>query len=435
MPCPHALPVVLHVVLSGVHLPPSHFPPQHCSFEVQASLSEVHCVAAHLPPIHARVQHSVGTVHAAFAAEHDPTGSWHVPFSHRVEQHCVPAVHAPPVAAQVALPSDVDVPSCPDVPPSSPVTAGPSESLPHPPVATRGVTTSAVAAVQVHAVLAIALLPVVKKKERCAQGGPASGNGGPPRPHVPVHVVPAAHVSEVALHLIVHAVDPPHSTVQPALPPHSAVQPPSGHLIVHVLLPSHESVEPAPSVIVHLLPPVHVAVLFVPVSIVHSLVPAQLVVQLASQLPSHFDWPAQLLVQFVPHVRSHVFCDSQLNVTLSGAPLLLAVPPPSGSDSLALLPPPAGAPNVHVPPFSHSHVEPVQMQSPTQDGLAIAGASSPPHPTTAPSDAVTMERTTRAAASKRMRRTVLISNQLKRQIPPLHGTPLQHCELEVQVWP
>jgi hypothetical protein len=26
-------------------------------------------------------------------------------------------------------------------------------------------------------------------------------------------------------------------------------------------------------------------------------------------------------------------------------------------------------------------------------------------------------------------------DQLKRQNPPLHGTPLQHCELMVQVWP
>jgi hypothetical protein len=66
----HGLPEVLHVVLSGAHVPPpvpfgAHLPPQHSASFPHAWLSATHCFAEHWPPMHDVVQHSVGTAHAA----------------------------------------------------------------------------------------------------------------------------------------------------------------------------------------------------------------------------------------------------------------------------------------------------------------------------------------------------------------------------------
>jgi len=72
-------------------------------------------------------------------------------------------------------------------------------------------------------------------------------------------VVPAAHSCIfVALHWIVHAVVPPHTTVQFAAPAHSAVHPPLGQSSLHVLSPWHFSVEPVSALTLQLLPPAHV---------------------------------------------------------------------------------------------------------------------------------------------------------------------------------
>ena len=202
---------------------------------------------------------------------------------------------------------------------------------------------------------------------------PASVAGEPP--HVPAHVVPAAHACDcLPLHWIWHATVPPHSIVQPALPWHSAVQPPFGQLIVQLLLPVHPIVEPVSSVTLHALPPPQLTVLLVPVDNVHVLVPVQLEVQFEPQLPTQFDWPAQLLVHPVPQVRLQVFFVWQSNVTLSGG----AVPvPPSPPSTVA---PVVAPPRVQTPPVLHVHVAPLQSQSPVQLGLGMLAPSLLPQP-------------------------------------------------------
>jgi hypothetical protein len=164
---------------------------------------------------------------------------------------------------------------------------------------------------------------------------------------------------------MLHADPAPHSIVHEVLPAHSAVQPPPGHLMAHLLLPVHAIVDPAPSDALQSLPPPHVTVLFVPVSRLHVLVPVHVEVQFDPQLPVHVDWPAQAAVHPVPQVRSHVFFVSQLNVALFGAPASPASAPP---------------PKLHVPPALHSHVLPVQTQSPVHVGFAAGTSSSSPQP-------------------------------------------------------
>lgn len=143
-----ALPVVLQVVLSGLHTPPpvpfgAHVPPQHSSFCPQAWLSETHCFVAHFAAMHDPVQHSGPAVHAAPGAVHEPAiGSTHRLFAQLAVQHSALVAHAPPVAlhsgasardesmmASMKLPPSVFAPS----PPPSAIGAGvPSDSLPHP---------------------------------------------------------------------------------------------------------------------------------------------------------------------------------------------------------------------------------------------------------------------------------------------------------------
>lgn len=116
----HALPAVLHVVLSGVHFPPAQVPLQQSPFAVHAALSDVQIVAPHLPPVHESAQHSVAVVHAVFAAPHTPTDAEHafvVP-SHVPEQHSVPLAHDLPNTPQPGPPSPPS-PPLPSSPPSA----------------------------------------------------------------------------------------------------------------------------------------------------------------------------------------------------------------------------------------------------------------------------------------------------------------------------
>jgi hypothetical protein len=130
------LPVVLHVVESGVHLPPSHLPPQHSSFALHAPLSAVHCLSEHLPPTHEKVQHSGETAHAVpgVLQADGPTWQTFLSGSHFDEQHSVSAAHVEPEGVQTrASPIAFGPPSAPP-PPSSPV-PGPASvvsSLPQP---------------------------------------------------------------------------------------------------------------------------------------------------------------------------------------------------------------------------------------------------------------------------------------------------------------
>jgi hypothetical protein len=129
---PHGLPVVLHVVLSGVHLPVAHFPPQHSPSVVHAALSAMHCFAPHLPPMHAPLQHSVVAPHAVSGVLQPATGGAHcfvVPSQLRDPQsrlvvQVVPFCPLPPPMVFV-LPAA-------SPPPSVAFFAASSPSLPHP---------------------------------------------------------------------------------------------------------------------------------------------------------------------------------------------------------------------------------------------------------------------------------------------------------------
>jgi hypothetical protein len=55
---------VLHIVLSGVHIPPVHVPLQHAAFDVHALRSEVQAGRLQTPPVHVPVQQSLGCVQA-----------------------------------------------------------------------------------------------------------------------------------------------------------------------------------------------------------------------------------------------------------------------------------------------------------------------------------------------------------------------------------
>jgi hypothetical protein len=100
--CAHALPVVLQVVLSGVHVP-LHLPPQHCASLVQAELSERQACPLHLPPTHESEQHCSDEVQAApDTSQLTGVPPRHVCLvgSHREEQQSASAVHAELSAAQ-----------------------------------------------------------------------------------------------------------------------------------------------------------------------------------------------------------------------------------------------------------------------------------------------------------------------------------------------
>src|SRR5450432_1325854 len=57
----HALPPVLQALLSALHTPFAHLPPQQAPSVVQASLSEMH-VEPHTPPAQVRLWQSVATL-------------------------------------------------------------------------------------------------------------------------------------------------------------------------------------------------------------------------------------------------------------------------------------------------------------------------------------------------------------------------------------
>jgi hypothetical protein len=108
---------------------------------------------------------------------------------------------------------------------------------------------------------------------------------------------------------------------------------------------------------------------------VHVLVPSHVDVQFEPQVPAHSDCPAHVLVQPVPHVRSQLFLESQWYVTLLGAA-------PGAEATEPSTPAFAGAPpRTQVPPLSHVHVLPEQLQLPEQAGVVSAESSCEPHAT------------------------------------------------------
>jgi hypothetical protein len=145
---PHALPVVLHALLSGLQTPPpvpfgTHDPPQHSSLAPQAWLSATHCLFAQTPLLHEVVQHSVAAAHWVPGALHEPTGGGPQTFALQLAlQHSPLVAHAEPSAlhsgASARAPSMMTsmneaslVMSGPSPPPSFDG-AGLSDSLPHP---------------------------------------------------------------------------------------------------------------------------------------------------------------------------------------------------------------------------------------------------------------------------------------------------------------
>jgi hypothetical protein len=98
----HGFPEVLQAPLSGVHVPPPHFCPQHCVSVVHGWLSAVH-VAAQAPATHASEQQSS-------AEPHTPPAWWQVAIdaaqvfvvgSHLFEQHCPSVVQTWPKPLRV----------------------------------------------------------------------------------------------------------------------------------------------------------------------------------------------------------------------------------------------------------------------------------------------------------------------------------------------
>jgi hypothetical protein len=147
VPAVHGLPDVLHVVLSGVQVPPVHFAPQHCASDVQAALSARHWSFEHLPPAHVNVQHWVPVVHAAPGSPHarPPCEHTFAVASHSFVQHSPSAAHAVPSSLHSlrAVPvfglSFGSVPAFPLLPPSPAAPSAPpsevgtdSVSLPQP---------------------------------------------------------------------------------------------------------------------------------------------------------------------------------------------------------------------------------------------------------------------------------------------------------------
>jgi hypothetical protein len=131
----HVLPDVLHVVLSGVHAPLVHLPPQHWPSAVHAVVSEAHCLSEHAPPTQAKLQHSSLVLHAVVGAAHalvEAMQSFVVASQFAVQQSALVA-HAPPTILHTGptrgSPSDA-APSPSPGPPSLVSTAG--VSLPQP---------------------------------------------------------------------------------------------------------------------------------------------------------------------------------------------------------------------------------------------------------------------------------------------------------------
>jgi hypothetical protein len=94
-PAVHVLPLVKHVVLSGVHLPPlPHSPPQHWPFDEHEPLSGVHAFW-HTLPTQLTEQQSVFAEHDAPLGEHTALLASHVCVvgSHIMEQQSVLLPH------------------------------------------------------------------------------------------------------------------------------------------------------------------------------------------------------------------------------------------------------------------------------------------------------------------------------------------------------
>jgi len=112
-PPTHGLPSVLHVVLSGVHVPPApHAPPQHSPLVVHAALSATHWVPEHTLLTQLTEQQSVFEEHPVFAAPHIATLTAHVAVvgSQIPEQQSVSPTHATPNVAQFATVASLPLP-------------------------------------------------------------------------------------------------------------------------------------------------------------------------------------------------------------------------------------------------------------------------------------------------------------------------------------
>ena len=112
-PAAHGLPCVLHVVLSGVHVPLPHLPPQHSPSVAHAALSAMHCLAAHFPAMHDSLQQSVFAAHGASGAPHVDVDSPHLPAatSQLLVQHSALPVQPSPTGLHVPLVVDASMSS------------------------------------------------------------------------------------------------------------------------------------------------------------------------------------------------------------------------------------------------------------------------------------------------------------------------------------
>jgi hypothetical protein len=103
----HALPDVLHDVVSAWHLPPEHEPLQQSVPVMQAWLSDAHTCVAHLPPTHESEQQSSEPLHddpAATQLTGAPPRQVLVRGSQRSEQQSASLPQCDAVAAQALCP-------------------------------------------------------------------------------------------------------------------------------------------------------------------------------------------------------------------------------------------------------------------------------------------------------------------------------------------
>jgi hypothetical protein len=119
----HALPDVLHDLLSAMQVPPEHVPLQQSVPAVQACPSDTHACVPHCPPTHESEQHWIDVVHGAPAAS-QLTGAppMQAPAlgSHRPEQHSASLAQCEPELTQTLVPPNPNPPSAetlPDAPP------------------------------------------------------------------------------------------------------------------------------------------------------------------------------------------------------------------------------------------------------------------------------------------------------------------------------
>jgi hypothetical protein len=149
------LPDVLHVALSGVHVPLVHLPPQHSPSTLHAAVSGMHCFAEHAPLTQEKVQQSVLSPQAAPGAPQAPIDAAHVllVISQCAVQQSVLAVQAPPIGLQSARGVTGLLLSSP---PSAPPALSGELSLPQP---TGTVTLAAAATVMAMAQASLLMRP------------------------------------------------------------------------------------------------------------------------------------------------------------------------------------------------------------------------------------------------------------------------------------